>query len=330
MKATGVLRAAGASKWRAERLLILGYHGVSIADEHLWDPELFLSPAVFASRMEQLHAQGATVLPLHEALDRLRAGTLPPRAVVLTFDDGFYNFHRVAWPILQRYQFPATVYQTTYYCQYPEPICNLVWRYMLWKAGPRQLALSRITGEHTVVDLASSRGRRDAFEALFRFAAARNLSGAGRNELARAVANDVGIDYDALRRSRLLGLMNPAEVREVSAAGVGIELHTHRHRTPLDRRLFLREIDDNRAWIEDVTGVPPRHFCYPSGQWNRAFFPWLTERGVLSATTCEQGLVTPAAEHLLLPRLIDTSSCAPIEFEGWIAGPGSLLQRPSF
>ena len=40
-------------------------------------------------------------------------GTLPDRAVVLTFDDGYADFHSRAMPLLDRYGFTATVFVTT-------------------------------------------------------------------------------------------------------------------------------------------------------------------------------------------------------------------------
>ena len=97
-KNAGALRALLQSEWRRRKLLILCYHGVSLADEHEWDSSLFLSETGFVSRLELLASLGANVLPLGESLERLRAGTLPPRAVALTFDDGFFDFQQRAWP----------------------------------------------------------------------------------------------------------------------------------------------------------------------------------------------------------------------------------------
>jgi peptidoglycan/xylan/chitin deacetylase (PgdA/CDA1 family) len=121
--------------------------------------------------------------------------------------------------------------------------------------------------------------------------------------------------------------VTPEEVKSLSAAGVDIQLHTHRHRTPLDRELFLREIEDNRKSIAEMTGTGASHFCYPSGVYDREFLPWLEETNVLSATTCELGFATKGSHKLLLPRLLDTSGLAPIEFEGWLTGIASVLPR---
>lgn len=65
----------------------------------------------FARQMAFLHGAGFRVLDLDTALSGLRGERpIPPRAVVLTFDDGYENFADQAWPVLQKYAFPAVVY----------------------------------------------------------------------------------------------------------------------------------------------------------------------------------------------------------------------------
>src|SRR6185436_11655546 len=99
--------------------------------------------------------------------------------------------------------------------------------------------------------------------------------------------------------------MSAREISELASQGVDIQLHTHRHRTPRERELFLREIEDNRKSIRNFTGKAASHFCYPSGDYDPAFLPWLKEAGVVSATTCETGLASRQCDPLLLPRMLD-------------------------
>jgi peptidoglycan/xylan/chitin deacetylase (PgdA/CDA1 family) len=128
------------------------------------------------------------------------------------------------------------------------------------------------------------------------------------------------VDYDALPERRMLQIMSPEEARITCESGVDIQLHTHRHRTPRDKDLFQREILDNSNYIHDLTGKKPIHFCYPSGDYSSDFFPWLSELGVVSATTCERGLATADSQDLLLPRFLDDSSVDLIRFESFVAG----------
>src|SRR3954462_8455678 len=84
----GVLPRVRDSTWRRERLLILCYHGLSIDDEHAWDSQFSMRAEVLESRLRMLSEGGYSVLPLAEALERLRTRSLPERSVAITFDDG--------------------------------------------------------------------------------------------------------------------------------------------------------------------------------------------------------------------------------------------------
>jgi hypothetical protein len=91
----------------------------------------------------------------------------------------------------------------------------------------------------------------------------------------------------------------------------------------------MKEIADNRSSIQSMTGSSsaPVHFCYPSGVHKRQFLPWLQDAGIVSATTCAHGLASRRSNPLLLPRLLDSSTLSPIQFEGWLTGLASFLPR---
>lgn len=88
---------------------ILMYH--SIADA---PGPTSMAPARFAAQMQALALSGLPVI----SLDRLAAArkggpALPPRSVILTFDDGFRDFAEVAWPLLRDRGWPVCVYLPT-------------------------------------------------------------------------------------------------------------------------------------------------------------------------------------------------------------------------
>jgi len=136
MRAATAFNLVSRSSWRRSRLLILCYHGIAAYGQERWDGSLFISAELFVKRLQTLIDGGFRVLSLPEGLSRLAANTLPERSVVLTFDDGFYSFYQVAWPILKHYNLPATVYLTTYYCSYNRPVFDLIAAYILWRARP--------------------------------------------------------------------------------------------------------------------------------------------------------------------------------------------------
>src|SRR4029453_16479621 len=99
MRFTGAFRSIRDSRWRGRRLLILGYHGVALEDEHEWDSALYISQPRLESQLLMLRRPGCAVLPLGEALAAIEDGSLPPRSVAITFDDGNHDFHERAFPI---------------------------------------------------------------------------------------------------------------------------------------------------------------------------------------------------------------------------------------
>ena len=134
MKSVGAFSRSARSEQRRAKLLILCYHGLSIDDEHKWLPKLFITPQGFRQRLQALRDIRANVLPLGEAIVHLHAGTLPQNSVVITFDDGFYDFLKFGVPLLQEFSMPSTLYLTTHYCDYRLPIVNLALDYILWKS----------------------------------------------------------------------------------------------------------------------------------------------------------------------------------------------------
>ncbi|HYJ86889.1 MAG TPA: polysaccharide deacetylase family protein [Pyrinomonadaceae bacterium] len=327
LKSSGVFKLVENSRWRQRHLLILAYHGISLDDEHQWDPSLYMTADCFRQRMQLLKDSNCTVLPLAEAIRRLYSQDLPERCVALTFDDGNHDFYSRAWPILREFDFPVTVYLSTYYSLYPKPVFDVICSYLLWKGRKGQLDFRPITGQEMVVDLSANGSVAHTVAAILKFAHDHNLSAKDKDELAAKVAAQLNIDYEALIEKRLLHLMSPEEVKTLASEGVDIQLHTHRHRVPSERSLFMREIDDNKQSIQEITGGVASHFCYPSGVYSQSFLPWLEEAGVVSATTCDVGFASRQSHPLLLPRLLDGSGLSEIEFEGWLTGVSAALPR---
>jgi peptidoglycan/xylan/chitin deacetylase (PgdA/CDA1 family) len=98
---------------RPVRVPILMYHEIAPRTET--NSHLAVSPASFSDQLAYLHDEGyqtVTVAELSTALAGGR-GSLPDRPVILTFDDGYADFHSQTMPLLDRYDFTATVFVTT-------------------------------------------------------------------------------------------------------------------------------------------------------------------------------------------------------------------------
>jgi len=266
-------------------------------------------------------------MPLHEAIVRLYADDLPDRAVAITFDDGTSDFARKAVPLLKEFDLPATLYLTTFYSEYRRPVFDLMCSYLLWKGQSATLELGKLTGHNRITELADNDAREAALRQIHSFAREQKLSADEKDKFAASLAAQLGVDYESLLEQRIMHNLTAEEVKQLPVDIVDVQLHTHRHRTPKNRSLFLREIDDNRASIQKMTGRLASHFCYPSGAYDQMFLPWLQEAGVVSATTCEAGFAARDSHPLLLPRFLDNESLSEIEFESWLTGVSMALPR---
>lgn len=331
IRLAGGLDAASRSRWRSRRLLILCYHGFAQDDEHRWDPALYVTRDHLESRLRFLAAEGYVILPLAEGLARLHAGTLPARAVAITVDDGTYDFYAVAYPVFKRLGVPITVYVTTYYVLDRRPVFDGACQYLLWRAwasGKVDLKDPLDEGApllRTAADCVHASARvRDA-------AWREGWSAERKHEWLERLAGRLELDWEDFLRRRVITLMHPEEIGALDPTIADVQLHTHRHRVPEQKDLFLREIAENRRVLAEVGLNPQRltHFCYPSGIHLPAFLPWLAEAGVTSAVTTVPGLASRRHDPLLLPRFIDAATTSDVEFEGWASGLRQLLGRPA-
>ncbi|PIU24879.1 MAG: hypothetical protein COT11_05610, partial [Candidatus Infernicultor aquiphilus] len=64
----------------------------------------------FEKQMNYLATHNYSVISLSELLKGLKNGQLPPKPVVITIDDGFKSTFTLAYPVLKKYNFPATLF----------------------------------------------------------------------------------------------------------------------------------------------------------------------------------------------------------------------------
>jgi peptidoglycan/xylan/chitin deacetylase (PgdA/CDA1 family) len=102
--------------YRRMRVPILMYHYVGDLpeDADATRTDLTLSPDTFRAHLDYLFYQGYTPISLYQLDEALMTGTaLPPKPVVLTFDDGYADHYTNVLPALSRYGFTATFFIIT-------------------------------------------------------------------------------------------------------------------------------------------------------------------------------------------------------------------------
>lgn len=307
-------------------LRVICYHGISFRDEHCFQPKLFIREELFRKRIDHIKSSGYPVLLLDEALALMHEDRLPPRALVITFDDGWLGIGAKAAPLLHQYGFPSTLYVTTRDVVNETPVFDVALRYLLWKGQQKTLDLSAFGSDAGTIALGSSRERERAASLI-------NEVGASWNDDARQallcdLAESLDVDWKPSNDSPLFRLMTIEQLARLPEQGMDLQLHTHRHCLPITGPEGVeKEITENRVALERIVRRPLQHFCYPSGEFQPVQFPWLRALGIVSATTCLSGFNYPDTERLELRRFLDGENITQLEFEAELSGFLELMRK---
>lgn len=268
---------AGAVRRRSPRGVVLLYHRVAGPRR---DPQgLDVSPRNFDAQLALL-AGAAVPLPLDEFEARRRAGTLPARAVAVTFDDGYADNLLAAAPILARHRVPARAFVTAgmvgtnreFWWDDAERIAfapgplgaNVPKLALPWsEADGTSCASDGDRDRWTVLDPVDPTPRHRLYRAMC--AALYALDAAARDEHLAEWRSWAGIP-DAARASHRT--VTRDELRALAgASGVSIGAHTMTH--PVLARLAAedqrRELEESRTWLARALGRPVPSVAYPFG-----------------------------------------------------------------
>ncbi|MFT4613211.1 MAG: peptidoglycan/xylan/chitin deacetylase (PgdA/CDA1 family) [Bacteroidia bacterium] len=235
------------------RLSILIYHRV-MPDRDPMRPD---EPTVaeFELQMEWVRRYFQP-LPLLEAVERLAQGTLPPRAVCVTFDDGYSDNETLALPVLQRYDIPATVFVSTGFLNGGRMWNDTVIE-SLRNCESEVLDLSHFElGRH---ELNSSEARRDVAQRIL--SQIKHQDPAQRVAIVQDIASHAASLPDAL-------MMTDDQVRSLAQAGISIGAHTVTHPIlgSIDMPAARQEISQSKDSLEELLQRDIELFAYPNGR----------------------------------------------------------------
>jgi peptidoglycan/xylan/chitin deacetylase (PgdA/CDA1 family) len=298
VRATGDLiapRARGAG-----RLCILSYHRILGVPDPLIDSDPDLD--TFRWHMRLL-AECFNVLPLHDAIEMMALERMPPRAVAITFDDGYRSFHELALPVLQEYGLPATVFVTTGHMHDKSSMWNDMILEAVRRLPPAPLDARQLGMDDLGIAELPMRTYEDRRQTAYLLTERckylpQHERAAFTSQLQRLadvpLKEDLMLDVDMLRSLRQ---------HQIEIGG-----HTVNHpilaRVPDDEA--RREIVDNKRELEAIVGAPLRMFAYPNGKrsadYTDTHVHMLQEAGYSAAFNTETGAATRAHPRFELPR----------------------------
>lgn len=286
-------------------LRILTYHRiVEPAEAQSYPGVISATPAMFSQQMALL-AERYRVVMLDNVIRAFAdRRPLPPRAVLLTFDDAYRDFADHAWPVLQRLKLPVTLFVPT---AYPGEPARLFWWDRIHRAVMRSAACTLAT-PWGWVPAGNPRQRRQLVRKMLNHIKA--LPGdeavAVVEDFCSGVPGDEG-DNDVLSWN---------DLRRLAGEGVTLAPHTHTH--PLLHRLAPDKVfDEVTRSIEELErniGPAPRALAYPSGGVNDEVVLQVRRAGIQLALTTRRGMNRiQSADPLLLRRInVGQRAAAPL------------------
>lgn len=279
---------------RPRPLSVMIFHRVLRQPDPLLDGEP--DAARFEEQMRWVSAW-FNVLPLDEAVTRLKNGSLPPRAMAITFDDGYTDNHDVALPILTKLGLSATFFVATGYLNggrmFNDTVIESIRALRGTEFDGTDLGIGRLS-------FPTDRDRARTIDQVLR-----TIKYLPQNERQRTV--------DRLAERAGLGthsqlMMSDAQVHALGKAGMLIGGHTMTHpilaKTAPDTA--RREIAEGKRRLEDITGRPVRLFAYPNGRpnvdYDRTHVDMVRELGFDAAFSTAPGALDERGDPFQIPR----------------------------
>ena len=275
-------------------LSVLTYHRVLPEPDPLVPREP--DAAQFEARMRWVK-KNFNVLPLPEAVRRLRENSLPTRALSITFDDGYAENYRIALPILKRLELPASFFIATGFldggCMFNDVVIEAVRRTTEPDLQLDDLGLGRYP-------LASDESRASSVDRILE--SLKYFKPERRHETALEIARRAGA------RVPTNLMMTSRQVRLLHEAGMTIGAHTVTHPILADipDKQAREEMASGRDALEKITGAAVRLFAYPNGRPLRDYRPehaaMARELGFDAALSAARGAARPGDDLFQIPR----------------------------
>lgn len=283
--------------------LILMYHRVTDIECDPWG--LCVSPSYFAEHLQVLQKLGWGVC-LQQLNQTLKNGKRPHHQVVITFDDGYADNLHNAKPLLELYQIPATMFLTTGYMQQKREFWwDELERILLQpKILPENLSLN-INGKNYQWKLdttasKSEKSEHQLYHSLYQLLYP--LLDEERSHLLNKLLSWANVKPELRPTHRMMTLEEISSLQQNSIIEIGAHTVTHPFLSTISPEAQQKEIEQNKAQLEEIFGHSIESFAYPHGNYNLHTSEIVRQAGFTCACTTNANIVRQKSDRFQLPR----------------------------
>ncbi|MFT6735473.1 MAG: peptidoglycan/xylan/chitin deacetylase (PgdA/CDA1 family) [Polaribacter sp.] len=288
---------------------ILTYHNI-VQGKLPVNDVCFLDLTLFEQQISYL-SKHFQVLSLADAFEQAKKKNSKPIAAI-TFDDGFYSNYALAFPILKKYNTPATIFLTTSMIDSNKTIwfCDLV--QMLSLTSKKSFIWNAIEFDLSNADKKQLASRR--LQKLLKEKPQASLI-VSLSEISQLLECKTEINYQ--EGSAFYMLTQQAINEMLGSKLIEFGAHTHNHiiLTKEDIRLAENEIIHSIKQVEKITQKDCRYFAYPNGRaidFNEHHTEILRQNNIKLSATTTSGLTSPDENRLAFKRIfIHTNTSLP-------------------
>jgi len=286
---------------------ILTLHHVRPARPDAFQPNrlLEITPEFLEELLCEIKSARLDVISLDEMHHRFITGDFRRRFVCLTFDDGYRDLKRYAYPLLRKYEMPFAVYIAT---SFPDRLGELWWLALEAVIAQNSRIGALIEGKEQFFSCRTVTEKRELFDEFYTY-----LRSMKTEDEMRAVVRDLCARYriDIASFCNELCMDWPELIELAADPIVTIGAHTVNHKMLKkipDDAAVRAEMDMSRAVLAAALGKEPNHLAYPVGDPTSAGpreFRIAAELGFKTAVTTRPGVLFKGhRDHLTaLPRI---------------------------
>ncbi|UCG54648.1 MAG: polysaccharide deacetylase family protein [Dehalococcoidia bacterium] len=304
------------------KAVILWYHGICDDNFDLLKgyDERHISKSSFREQMEYLKRKGYSFLTMTEFVSTIKNKGKFHKNIVLTFDDGFKNVIKNAYPIMQEYNAKGCFYLVSDLTGTD----NLLWTDYVetlirnQKQGSYQFDFKGKKYTYIFTDKKSyEKAMQDIKSKL------RSISNTERLEHLKQFG-DINIE----NAPKEFALASWEEVKELDPNVLEIGCHTRSHpncTNLISDEELQNEIYHSKMDIENKTERKVEHFCYPAGSYDDRVIEKVISSGYQSAVTIDYGFNSENTGLYRLKRVEASPSLQ--EFKARVSGSISFIKR---
>ena len=292
----------------------LGGVGVILTLHHVRPPRpdafqpnrlLEVTPKFFERVLRLLKRKRIDVISIDEMHRRFIENDFKRRFVVITIDDGYKDIKEFAYPLLQKYEMPFTLYIPT---SFPDQLGELWWLALEAVIAQSKRIGLEINGEHRHFDCVSVAQKRELYDEVYGYLRSLKTE-AEMRRIVRDLCAYHKVDMAAFCRDLSMTWPEIAEMAENPLVTIGAHTVSHSMLKKIPDDASVRaEMEQSRSVLEAALGKRPEHLAYPVGDPTSAGpreFRIAAELGFKTAVTTRPGVLFKAhRDHMMaLPRI---------------------------